>query len=635
MEKVDLIAAEIVFNNIDGFDALPRDTLVVEVGGTTWLIIASGTGLHRFRIESDGSLTEIDVVSGNFYAIAEPIPQAGGSVLIHAYGNSDAVGFDGITSYTLGTDESFVAGPGVYDQPGLGPDDLLRSRADIELVEAFGETYIAVASQASEAIGLYDTKTLTQVSSIFDADDPSYKLYNANALASTTIDGSLYLIVSAAGDSAISFFEIGKDGALSKGAAVYEDFEDEGYRLLGVSDMELVTIGDKQFLITVSKSEDGMNVFEIDDTDFKNSLTLVDTLDDGDGVTLADAQNLETTVVDGVTYLIVSFSISSSPSSAVAGPGSRGVSVIALDETGQLSPVLEVVTDSEGGFGSGEPPVITEVGGVKYLTVAGAEGMTLFRLINNLIDETAMTVEVAENTTPVTAVPKLFDDDAVTYALGGADAGLFTIDTDGNLSFLNAPDYENPGDSDGDNVYEVEVTASEGSDSETKVLTVKVTNVSGPDIVGTKNKDKLNGTDEDETILGKNGKDKLNGFAGGDLLDGGKKKDKLTGGEDADQFRFSSKLKDKWADKIKDFEVGEDTILLDAGIFKKLDGVGALTADAFGKGKKAGDADERILHHEKSGGLYYDKDGKGGKDAVKFAKVDKGLDLSEGDFLIV
>ena len=247
-------------------------------------------------------------------------------------------------------------------------------------------------------------------------------------------------------------------------------------------------------------------------------------------------------------------------------------------------------------------------------------------------------LSIMENGTAVTTVMATdFDDPVLTYGIaGGADAALFDIDaTTGALTFKTAPDFEAPTDTDSDNVYEVAVEASDGFLTDSQAISVEVTNVSGPDIVGTKKKDKLNGTDEDETILGKNGKDKLKGFAGGDLLDGGKKKDKLTGGEDADQFRFSTKLKDKWADKIKDFEVGEDTILLDAGIFKKLGEAGALDGDLFARGKKAKSEDDLILHHKKSGWLRYDKDGDGGKDAVKFAKVDKGLDLSADDFWVV
>ncbi|MFV0361392.1 SdrD B-like domain-containing protein, partial [Tropicimonas sp.] len=43
----------------------------------------------------------------------------------------------------------------------------------------------------------------------------------------------------------------------------------------------------------------------------------------------------------------------------------------------------------------------------------------------------------------------------VTYRLEGDDAALFTVDAEGRVSFVDAPDFENPADIDGDNVYEV------------------------------------------------------------------------------------------------------------------------------------------------------------------------------------
>ena len=66
--------------------------------------------------------------------------------------------------------------------------------------------------------------------------------------------------------------------------------------------------------------------------------------------------------------------------------------------------------------------------------------------------------------------------------MSGADAGKFNISTTGGatrtLSFKEEPDYESPGDSGRDNVYEVtvKVTDSKGNSDE-KDVTVKVTNV--------------------------------------------------------------------------------------------------------------------------------------------------------------
>ena len=70
--------------------------------------------------------------------------------------------------------------------------------------------------------------------------------------------------------------------------------------------------------------------------------------------------------------------------------------------------------------------------------------------------------------------------------VGGNDASLFTIDAaTGALTFLNAPDFENPTDANHDNIYEVVVRATDGTFSDQQALTVTVTNVNdnAPDII--------------------------------------------------------------------------------------------------------------------------------------------------------
>jgi hypothetical protein len=71
------------------------------------------------------------------------------------------------------------------------------------------------------------------------------------------------------------------------------------------------------------------------------------------------------------------------------------------------------------------------------------------------------------------------DDTAVEFSIvGGADAALFTIDAQtGALSFKTVPDFENPGDADGNNVYQVTVEAidSDGNKA-TQTLNIRVTN---------------------------------------------------------------------------------------------------------------------------------------------------------------
>jgi Ca2+-binding RTX toxin-like protein len=125
------------------------------------------------------------------------------------------------------------------------------------------------------------------------------------------------------------------------------------------------------------------------------------------------------------------------------------------------------------------------------------------------------------------------------------------------------------------------------------------------------------------------------GNTGHNILDGGFGADTLNGGGGGDVFRFSTALGADNVDRIFIFDHAADTIQLDHAVFASL-GTGALAAGAFNKGTSATQADDRILFDSASKSLYYDADGMGGADAVKFATIDTlkgGLDHT--DFLIV
>ena len=88
---------------------------------------------------------------------------------------------------------------------------------------------------------------------------------------------------------------------------------------------------------------------------------------------------------------------------------------------------------------------------------------------------------VSENTTTVTTVTATDVDAGTTLAYtitGGADEGLFKINAStGALSFNSAPNFESPADAGGNNVYDVQVTVSDGSLKDTQDIAVNVTNV--------------------------------------------------------------------------------------------------------------------------------------------------------------
>src|SRR5262245_9903939 len=88
-------------------------------------------------------------------------------------------------------------------------------------------------------------------------------------------------------------------------------------------------------------------------------------------------------------------------------------------------------------------------------------------------------VTIAEVTTAMTSDPDA--GTLLSYAIvGGADQGHFAIDAaSGVLTFVTAPDFMAPTDADGDNGYEVQVAASDGTLFDTQAITVYVTGIIG------------------------------------------------------------------------------------------------------------------------------------------------------------
>ena len=78
--------------------------------------------------------------------------------------------------------------------------------------------------------------------------------------------------------------------------------------------------------------------------------------------------------------------------------------------------------------------------------------------------------------------------DITRWSLSGTDAGDFTINENGELSFRNVPDHERPADSGRDNVYNFSVRASDGSLYGYLSVTVTVDDVNEPPTITTTSK---------------------------------------------------------------------------------------------------------------------------------------------------
>ncbi len=69
------------------------------------------------------------------------------------------------------------------------------------------------------------------------------------------------------------------------------------------------------------------------------------------------------------------------------------------------------------------------------------------------------------------------DNDDIGFSIKGVDQSKFSISTSGSLSFKSNPDFENPVDSNQDNIYELIIEASDGEEVVSKSLTITVIDV--------------------------------------------------------------------------------------------------------------------------------------------------------------
>ena len=238
--------------------------------------------------------------------------------------------------------------------------------------------------------------------------------------------------------------------------------------------------------------------------------------------------------------------------------------------------------------------------------------------------------------------------------------------------FLAGRDFEQPADSNHDNVYEVTVSATDGDLTDTQTINVTVTNVDGVTIKGTGGADKVNAhttvagqpgpTGEEDTIKGQGGNDTLragdgndtilggigndkiygevgndtlNGNKGNDILDGGDGNDVLTGSKGADVFRFKDKLGPGNVDTITDFGNGHDSIDLAKSVFGGTGHTGHVLASKYFAIGHARDGNDHIIYQQSKGKLFYDPDGDGTAHKILFARVVPNTVLDHTDFLVI
>ncbi|MEO0863373.1 MAG: Ig-like domain-containing protein, partial [Pseudomonadota bacterium] len=155
---------------------------------------------------------------------------------------------------------------------------------------------------------------------------------------------------------------------------------------------------------------------------------------DGDALEVTD---VSATSTEGVAVTLVDGIVTYDPGTAFDSLGKGETATDTFTYT---------VTDNQGSTTTGTVTV----------TITGTNDSPVLTLPD--------TAEIAENTAGVVAAARVTDaeDDTVILGLSGADAAFFSIEQNtGVISLNGALDFEAPLDADGDNIYDVTVTADD------------------------------------------------------------------------------------------------------------------------------------------------------------------------------
>jgi Ca2+-binding RTX toxin-like protein len=152
-------------------------------------------------------------------------------------------------------------------------------------------------------------------------------------------------------------------------------------------------------------------------------------------------------------------------------------------------------------------------------------------------------------------------------------------------------------------------------------------------ITGNSANNNLNGGAGNDTLTGGTGNDILIGGTGNDILIGGTGNDTLTGGSGSDRFTFNSRT--EGIDRITDFSVVDDTIVVSAAGFGGGLTVGAAIAvNQFVLGAAPTTSSNRFIFNKDNGSLFFDQDGIGAIAKIQIATLNTGLSLTNADILV-
>ena len=448
-----------------------------EDDGITWG--KSGDDADRFAISEDGVLTFVtppdyeapnDVGTNNIYEVTVTATDDDDSPLMGSHSVMIEV-----------TNEEETATVGV-DLRSLQPQ--VSTAITVDYVDGVGNPLVDAAGVAYTGIVDDDRDKDDATSSDIPAEDVTWQWSKSSS------KGGPYTDIPGVSAKSVSYTPGSPDsGMYLRVTGTYEDREAAGKTVMATS----------AYPVRAFPGGNSAPAFPEDfDAEAENDNPPAAEIDDGAmaGATAGGPITANDATNDRLTYSLT----------AETGGTATDADVFQIDrETGQVTVGLGKTVHPAND--RGETATGVELGDTFTFTITATDP-------SGLTDTVTMTVTVdAEDEAPVftatggkaahtfkeiavgTTSPNLavytfaasdVEEDTVTYTMSGADMSKFTL-TGGALSFQAAPDFETPGSADGDNVYEVTITAaSTGSatgETEKRTaldVTITVTNENDP-----------------------------------------------------------------------------------------------------------------------------------------------------------
>ncbi|MEM1390230.1 MAG: beta-propeller fold lactonase family protein [Pseudomonadota bacterium] len=534
-----------------------RGIAPITIGDRTFVYVVgeNDDGVTGFELDDTGNLTTVPGALVD--DMTAPLDEASqvlaitinGSNFLYV-GNNSA---DGITVFTISDTGNLSFLQSVVDSPNLEIDSIF---AGLKHVRVGGTDYLLAAGFSDDGISTFridPNGTLTNVDNVSDADNAAFRLDAPSQIDTIKVDGKTFAIVSGQNDDGATVFEVNGNGTLT----FVDDVVDDGtLRLDGALGVATVTVAGDNYVIISGEFDDGISVFSIDQF---GQLTNVFNLGDSADLGINGAATLTTFTAGSLQFLVVSgfqddalsvFRIETNGSlvevDAVFDPdfppleldGTVFNSFVKLDGrtfvfgTGQNDDgisVFELGGGADNFAGGGADDTLLGFGGDDILFGNDGEDRIRGGSDNDLISGGNQSDDLngqnGNDTVSGGGGRDLVKGGAGNDSLQGGDRDDTVDGGDGRDTLQgNAGNDSMLGGSAAD-----KIEGAFGNDT-------LIGNSGADNIEGGGGSDLILGGIGDDTIEGNNGKDEILGEDGGDRIDGGGKSDELRGGKGDDRI---------------------------------------------------------------------------------------------------